>query len=1073
MPPSPSMSSSRRELMTGNSSTSTRSLVKAKEDDLALFKDMQLRERDEFLLCSSDDFEDSLSKLKYFPDFKLNNPDQGESNDLLNAECEKNDYEWLLTPPETPLFPSLDDDEPKVAGLVPVSSSQTQPISITKSSTTESRGRKSRSSVSPRGRSPSARSAIGLPVSGRHSSPPSKLVVPTPRFSTPTVKRMSSISSGSGSISSSTRKGASPVKASRGSSASPKLRGWQPNAPGFCSESSSSLRSSLPDRPASRARGLSPTQKNRVDQPLRNARHSMSPTASTSVSSSHSHDQDSFSNHSKGSIGSSGDDNEDSLRSVNGGATDSLMLRKNGRFSNGGSMVQSNKLSRAVSASYAPKSSFDTALRQMDHHKTSEGILKTVLSSVPARSFSVGKASYMDHPMFSMNASTNTSSDGGSVLDASAAPEAEGGEHGQNDMAGRAEKMLDIHGQEGIFTFDKMDGVAAVEDELYTEKPQHIHGDFGGSMERTIGAEELEQLMSGVPVLSDVCSIPLEPILSVCKEKSQKLETADEDVDVCQLSEERDLPTSCVAHVAGLSEKTPSGSDIQPIHLNIAVVVNESCEKSHPEINIPEATEDINGQISICKSPSSLEKDRDSSPEISSTALTANEREQIFSFAEFECGPEIFSAYSRAGGRLQRFHSFSSYQNIRIGGPEGAGTPVFLLKRSNSDKGPAAQDRPLIADRTLCGEPSSSAFLLSSPRQEDGFLKSHFSCSEDETKGADVDLSAGPQSTLMSPSAAQDGPLIADSTLCGEPSSSAFHLSSPRQEDGFLKSHFSCSEDETKGADVDLSAGPQSTLMSASAAQDGPLVADSTLCGEPSSSAFHLSSPRQEEGFVKSHFSCSENETKRADIDLIAGPQSTLMPLSAAQDGPLIADSTLCGEPSSSAFHLSSPRQEEGFVKSHFSCSEDETKRADIDLIAGETGVMVEAPVGNKTRCLTLEEATDTILFCSSIVQDLAFQSAAIGMEKEHSSPQEDYRPTVASPEKPASDERSPRRSTTKSTKARRKISEMDAKIMAAEPGSNGKIHKFSPSKAEPPDKVGHAKPLKQDSSKMCSCTVM
>ncbi|CAA6660077.1 unnamed protein product [Spirodela intermedia] len=1026
MPPSPSMSSSRRELMTGNSSTSTRSLVKAKEDDLALFKDMQLRERDEFLLCSSDDFEDSLSKLKYFPDFKLNNPDQGESNDLLNAECEKNDYEWLLTPPETPLFPSLDDDEPKVAGLVPVSSSQTQPISITKSSTTESRGRKSRSSVSPRGRSPSARSAIGLPVSGRHSSPPSKLVVPTPRFSTPTVKRMSSISSGSGSISSSTRKGASPVKASRGSSASPKLRGWQPNAPGFARN------------PPPAFGLLSLIGRHHVREVCRQHKKQSGPTFEKCEAF---HVANSF-------------------YKFNGGATDSLMLRKNGRFSNGGSMVQSNKLSRAVSASYAPKSSFDTALRQMDHHKTSEGILKTVLSSVPARSFSVGKASYMDHPMFSMNASTNTSSDGGSVLDASAAPEAEGGEHGQNDMAGRAEKMLDIHGQEGIFTFDKMDGVAA----------------------RTIGAEELEQLMSGVPVLSDVCSIPLEPILSVCKEKSQKLETADEDVDVCQLSEEKIYPR----------HKTPSGSDIQPIHLNIAVVVDESCEKSHPEINIPEATEDINGQISICKSPSSLEKDRDSSPEISSTALTANEREQIFSFAEFECGPEIFSAYSRAGGRLQRFHSFSSYQNIRIGGPEGAGTPV------------------------------------------------HFSCSEDETKGADVDLSAGPQSTLMSPSAAQDGPLIADSTLCGEPSSSAFHLSSPRQEDGFLKSHFSCSEDETKGADVDLSAGPQSTLMSASAAQDGPLVADSTLKSQVLDPVHMNSSEAEVGGSVElstlnphgtvpdeSHrilISCPlelMNETENTIGDHMPASDalndehlpSSVNAEGASQDQaptaldscPKEVDETVNGSPHNVGAPSEPPLQsssgalpgrvdaDENFmylpigrdVSQSLSCTNESSRTYSLleetDGIVHsflktnncETGVMVEAPVGNKTRCLTLEEATDTILFCSSIVQDLAFQSAAIGMEKEHSSPQEDYRPTVASPEKPASDERSPRRSTTKSTKARRKISEMDAKIMAAEPGSNGKIHKFSPSKAEPPDKVGHAKPLKQDSSKMCSCTVM
>ena len=50
---------------------------------------------------------------------------------------------------------------------------------------------------------------------------------------------------------------------------------------------------------------------------------------------------------------------------------------------------------------------------------------------------------------------------------------------------------------------------------------------------------------------------------------------------------------------------------------------------------------------------------------------------------------------------------------------------------------------------------------------------------------------------------------------------------------------------------------------------------------------------------------------------------------------------------------------------------------------------------GGNTRSLTLEEVTDTILFCSSIIHDLAYQAATIAMEKEHSEPLEGSEPTV------------------------------------------------------------------------------
>ncbi|KAL0421526.1 UNVERIFIED_CONTAM: hypothetical protein Slati_3175500 [Sesamum latifolium] len=102
MPPSPAMRiSPGRELRAENHkrgrSLESGVLFREKDDDLALFNEVQNKERDNFLLQSNDDFDDIFStKLKYFSDYKLgiSIPARGESSDLLNAEGDKNDYDW-------------------------------------------------------------------------------------------------------------------------------------------------------------------------------------------------------------------------------------------------------------------------------------------------------------------------------------------------------------------------------------------------------------------------------------------------------------------------------------------------------------------------------------------------------------------------------------------------------------------------------------------------------------------------------------------------------------------------------------------------------------------------------------------------------------------------------------------------------------------------------------------------------------------------------------------------------------------------------------------------------------------
>ncbi|KAL0336007.1 UNVERIFIED_CONTAM: hypothetical protein Sradi_4812600 [Sesamum radiatum] len=463
MPPSPAMRiSPGRELRAENHkrgrSLESGVLFREKDDDLALFNEVQNKERDNFLLQSNDDFDDIFStKLKYFSDYKLgiSIPARGESSDLLNAEGDKNDYDWLITPPETPLFPSLDDVAPQVS-LAPRGRPRSQPVSISRSSTMEKGYRTARGSASPHRLSPSPRSSNSAlqsrtrPFSATHSSPPPTLrqsspsrrlspppskptpaprsgtPTPAPRSGTPTPRRMST---GSTSATAPSRvRGTSPIKTSVGNSASPKIRAWQSNIPGFSLEAPPNLRTSLADRPASYVRGSSPASRNGS----RSGRQSMSPTASRSVSSSHSHERDQFSSYSKGSVASSGDDDVDSLQSNPISSSGRSVPRSLGAFPNNRATGFSKKPTKALSSS-APKRSFDLALRQMER-KGPQDMFRPLLSSVPSSTFYAGKMNAPHRPLTSRNSSITTSSNASSDQGTSGAIEPEESEQNQEDV---------------------------------------------------------------------------------------------------------------------------------------------------------------------------------------------------------------------------------------------------------------------------------------------------------------------------------------------------------------------------------------------------------------------------------------------------------------------------------------------------------------------------------------------------------------------------------------------------------------------------------------------------------------
>ncbi|XP_052186445.1 uncharacterized protein LOC127797513 [Diospyros lotus] len=94
-------------------------MMKDKEEELALFLEMRKREkeRNTLLLQNSPEFDSRVaSKLCTSPMFSITSSAEAQKtivDDFLNSENDKNDYDWLVTPPSTPTFPSLEIESEK------------------------------------------------------------------------------------------------------------------------------------------------------------------------------------------------------------------------------------------------------------------------------------------------------------------------------------------------------------------------------------------------------------------------------------------------------------------------------------------------------------------------------------------------------------------------------------------------------------------------------------------------------------------------------------------------------------------------------------------------------------------------------------------------------------------------------------------------------------------------------------------------------------------------------------------------------------------------------------------------
>ncbi|PSR84784.1 Cordon-bleu protein-like [Actinidia chinensis var. chinensis] len=146
------------------------------------------------------------------------------------------------------------------------------------------------------------------------------------------------------------------------------------------------------------------------------------------------------------------------------------------------------------------------------------------------------------------------------------------------------------------------------------------------------------------------------------------------------------------------------------------------------------------------------------------------------------------------------------------------------------------------------------------------------------------------------------------------------------------------------------------------------------------------------------------------------------------------------------------------------------------DDILEESPVTAEGHGRTKSRSLTLDEAADTILFCSSIVHSLAYEAATIAMEKENLVPVEGLRPMVTILGNSNSNIKDGRgRTTGKRASKLRKLRQMrvetDTKTPSGNIDSDKKVEASTTHIVGIPNKDDSLKPPKLESK--CNCTVM
>ncbi|TVU51547.1 hypothetical protein EJB05_02982 [Eragrostis curvula] len=1018
MPPSPSPRRSPKETFHKRGHSFGGILpAKPKDDELLLFTDMQKHERDGFLLEPAEDFDESISKFSYFRDLKLGGhiATRGENCDFLNVDGDRNDYDWLLTPPETPLFRSLDDEEDHRIGLARRGRAQIKPVSISRSSTMENTRRSNRSSASPSRLSPSPRSSNSTTFTRTRSSnsssrcspplvlqpstpsrrsltpPASKTLTPPRRSPSPASRRMSTGSSGpmlNG------KRGSSPVKSNQRSS-SPKLQGWQSSDPGFSFEAPPNLRTSLSDRPVSRSRGGSPSSFSGLEMGWRGRRQSMSPTPSRRASSSHSNDRDRFSSYSKASATSSAEDDLDSMQSVPISYSSSPAVRKNLTAMKTRTMTSSKKLSKSFSPSSAPKRSFDSAVWLMDHRKAPQNMFRPLLFSVPSTTFGAGKGNDVQQPMSlhnsSLTISSNTSSEHGTTL----GPCIDNDEE-RHDVISECEAANSsiTHEASNCLQCSFSTTRSGPESPNTVKSAESTKQDFG--IGRSIGG----QTSCNVADSSEVEHSKI----ATCSRCGVLFNGMNVDREVGYCEECTLMDEDCFADT--------KIQILEELHQQDHNITNpKPCIASEAPRVIPCCSEDIkdvclNNQL-VNDEPQGdcLQRCLPSQPTVGTT-------EEMLLRQDVE----------------------NISENVR---------PSHQFTKSSSNKWPVVEGRTIAASNILCSEPCYARDNVSIPKCIDGRDSSSASSSKDQGSSRQSDVHYCPRDniSLLKCTIGQGSSSAASSTDQASSMRSDVQLErlkAPISSTMSSQSIASISDISTSNCSVSLCPWSDAVADNGFPTDNSESSTSRTrVCTEEldasckynRSSAIECWSEAQAIvnddsepfGDAALHNQCARQMSHEDNLSACLCSSDSEMcgniPLSLAAEESYIQNAeegTSVTTPEHAKDECGINNYQMQYEAAMVSSEENKlddccvstiskedvlisaTKSIEMELPGDdESPVTVEGSREQTQRCFTLEEATDTILFCSSIVHDIAYRAATIGLEHEQQSELGIPRPTV------------------------------------------------------------------------------
>ncbi|KAJ1256749.1 hypothetical protein BS78_K315300 [Paspalum vaginatum] len=371
----------------------------------------------------------------------------------------------------------------------------------------------------------------------------------------------------------------------------------------------------------------------------------------------------------------------------------------------------------------------------------------------------------------------------------------------------------------------------------------------------------------------------------------------------------------------------------------------------------------------------------------------------------------------------------ATYPNPKLENTEGTGISVLLLHKSNSNKCPVVEGRTLVATNMLCSEPyyardgvniMKRSFGRDNPSvassSDLGSSRQSFICFERLRSAKRGDFEKSQISSTMS---RQSIASMSDMSVCSSSASlcpqsdavgdACFPIDTSEsstlrtvvygeENDGF------CKDDLPSAMDCLCSANDDSlvdfnTLSYVNEAGDG---SDKNHTG------------RMADNDNVSTNMCLSDTEMPSDMPEPSGPEESCI-LETIEDTSAVIQCNTGGTPEHQIDENNSDHIQMQSETVHGlndenrmdDCCMSSTSVEDVFISGLEANIMkppnddescveIEGSRKQIQRCFTLEEAADTILFCSSIVHDLAYKAATIALENEKESECVDcIRPTV------------------------------------------------------------------------------